>query len=79
MTTSNFAFLKDKWPVLADLGEMAEHNLYRDPNTTLIKLRIFTESMARIILACENLAEPFDNSQHSRLKLLKRYRAADIR
>lgn len=72
MTQSNFDFLQPKWPILARLGELAEKNLYSDPNTTLIKLRIFGETLARFILAEEKLGEPADNQQLSRLNLIKR-------
>ncbi|WIF95099.1 type I restriction-modification system endonuclease [Caminicella sporogenes] len=71
MWSSNFSFLKDKWPILANLGEMAEKNIYKDPNTSLYKLRLFGEMMAKFILAYENMAEPEDNRQVTRIKMLK--------
>ena len=71
MNTGNFAFLKDRWPILANLGEMAEKNLHPDPNTTLIKLRLFAEMLAKFILAFENMQDTQDNNQNSRLRLLK--------
>lgn len=67
---NNFAFLKEKWPVLANLGEMAERNLHQDPNTSLIKIRIFGEMMVKFIFALEKLPEPDDNSQVNRLNIL---------
>jgi len=30
---SNFLFLKEKWPLLAQMGDLAEKNLHTDPNT----------------------------------------------
>lgn len=71
MWTSNFTFLKDKWPILQNLGETAEKNIYSDPNTSLYKLRLFGEMMAKFILAYENMAEPEDNRQATRIKMLK--------
>ncbi|GAB6178784.1 type I restriction-modification system endonuclease [Desulfotomaculum defluvii] len=71
MITGNFAFLKERWPILANLGEMAEKNVHSDPNTTLIKLRLFAEMMAKFILAFENMQDPVDNNQNSRLRILK--------
>ncbi|KUO59703.1 MAG: type I restriction endonuclease subunit R [Gracilibacter sp. BRH_c7a] len=68
---SNFTFLNPKWPLLAQLGELAEKNLHTDPNTVLIKLRMFGEILSKIILAYENLDEPADNKQISRLNLLR--------
>lgn len=67
---SNFGFLASKWPVLAELGDLAEKNLQIDPNTSLIKLRMFTESLAKYLLAYENIKEPFDGKQITRLSLL---------
>ncbi len=69
---SNFDFLQTKWPILARLGELAEKNLNTDPNTTLIKLRIFGETLAKFVLAEEKMDEPLDNQQISRLNLIKR-------
>lgn len=71
MAVSNFSFLAKKWPVLANLGEMAERNLHQDPNTTLIKLRMFAEMVVKYILAYEKLPDSPDNSQVARLRLLK--------
>jgi len=71
MSPSNFTFLAPKWPTLAQLGELAEKNLHTDPNTSLIKLRMFGEILSKIILSCENLEEPFDGKQTTRLGLIK--------
>jgi len=67
---SNFSFLSPPWPVLAELGELAERNLYIDPNTSLIKLRMFSEVMARYLLAYEKVEEPVDGAQISRINIL---------
>jgi len=48
---SNFGFLSPAWPVLAELGDLAEKNLYLDPNTSLIKLLMFGELLAKYLLA----------------------------
>jgi superfamily I DNA and RNA helicase len=72
LVTSNFIFLKDKWPNLAELAELAEENLYQDPNTTIIKLRMFTEQIVDYIFAYDNLEEPEENSFFNKLKLLER-------
>ncbi|CAI8834394.1 type I restriction enzyme, R subunit [Brevibacillus sp. IT-7CA2] len=68
----NFSFLAIKWPVLSNLGQQAESNLHQDPNTTLIKLRLYAETVAKIIFATERLREPQDNSQDTRLRMLSR-------
>lgn len=70
---SNFSFLADRWPLLANLGEAAERNLHHDANTTLFKLRLFAEKTAEYILAFEKLPEPEDGTQFARLQLMKRH------
>ena len=67
---SNFMFLSEKWSVLAELGDLAEKNLYSDANTTLIKLRIFAEVMTKYVLAYERLEDSSDGKQISRLNML---------
>ena len=65
----NFNFLADKWPLLAEVGDLAEKNLYNDPNTSLIKLRMFGEILAKYLLAYENINDPQDGKQISRLNI----------
>jgi len=67
---SNFSFLSPSWPMLAELGDLAEKNLFIDPNTSLIKLRMFGEIMAKYLLSYENYQDPIDGKQISRLNLL---------
>lgn len=67
---SNFALLSSTWPVLADLGELAEKNLHHDPNTSLIKLRMFAEVMTKYLFAYEKLNEPVEGTQIARLNVL---------
>lgn len=67
---SNFTFLSTTWPVLAELAELAEINLHHDPNTSLIKLRMFAEVMAKYLFAYEKLTEPVDGTQIARLNVL---------
>ncbi|WP_085508983.1 type I restriction-modification system endonuclease [Thalassobacillus devorans] len=67
---SNFSFLRGKWDVLANLGEAAEKNVYQDPHTTLMKLRLFGETMSKFILALENISEPYRNRHVDRITTL---------
>ncbi|MBN1467569.1 MAG: type I restriction-modification system endonuclease [Fusobacteriaceae bacterium] len=69
---SNFEFLENDWKTLANIGEFAEKNLHHDPNTTLTKLRLLAENIAKLIIKEENLREPESNTQADRLKMLKR-------
>lgn len=69
---SNFGFLNPEWPTLVNIGEFAEKNLFKDPNTTLIKLRLLMENIARLIVKEEGLKEPNAFTQVDRIKLLRR-------
>ena len=35
---TNFKFLKEYWPALAQIGETAENYLYSDPNACIYKI-----------------------------------------
>ncbi|MGF7184102.1 type I restriction enzyme R subunit [Desulfitispora alkaliphila] len=72
MQKSNFQFLSDNWTNLANLAEIAERNVYVDPNTTLVKLRMFGETLSKYIVALEGMTEASDLSQVDRLGILKR-------
>ncbi|PEQ90730.1 type I restriction-modification system endonuclease [Bacillus sp. AFS006103] len=69
---SNFSFFQGKWDVLANLGETAEKNVYYDPHTTLMKLRLFAETLTKFVLAAENIKELYGTSQVDRLNTLRR-------
>lgn len=58
--------------MLANLGETAERNMYYDPHTTLMKLRLFGETLAKVILAMENIKEAYNTSQVDRIQTLRR-------
>lgn len=68
----NFEFLHNRWEILSNLGEMAERNLFIDPNTSLIKLRMFGETMTKFICALEEMDETKELTQVERLSQLKR-------
>lgn len=68
---TNFLFLEKEYPELATLIQLAEYNCFVDPNTTLIKLRIVTEKLAKLILGIEFIEDPKDNKQTTRIQLLK--------
>lgn len=72
MGKSNFDFLSNKWDILANLGETAESNVFRDPNTTLMKLRIFAETLTKFVLAYEEINETYDTKQIDRIQTLRR-------
>lgn len=69
---SNFSFLEERWSLLASVGMMAEKYIYTDPNSCLIKLGLFAESIVRLIFTLDNLAEPqMDNTHANRIRILK--------
>ncbi|PNQ78614.1 type I restriction-modification system endonuclease [Paenibacillus sp. F4] len=72
MIMSNFSFFKGEWEVLAKLGESAEHNLYNDPHTSIMKLRLLGESIAKAVLASDNIREAYDTRQVDRLNTMKK-------
>lgn len=69
---SNFSFLQSKWNILGELGKMAEDNLYRDPNTTIVKLRMFAEQIVDYMFAYDKIEKPEEDSLFNKLKLLER-------
>lgn len=69
---SNFSFFKGDWEVLAKLGESAERNLYNDPHTSIMKLRLLGESIAKAVLASDNIRESYDTKQVDRLNTMKK-------
>ncbi|WP_054708829.1 type I restriction-modification system endonuclease [Bacillus sp. JCM 19041] len=70
--SSNFSFLRGKWNVLANLGETAEKNVFQDPHTTIMKLRLFAETLAQFVLAAENIKEVKGTNQVDRINAMKR-------
>ena len=45
MKSVNFEFLRDRWPELSSLGGFAEQYAWPDPESALVKLRSYIESM----------------------------------
>ncbi|PTL38112.1 type I restriction-modification system endonuclease [Alkalicoccus saliphilus] len=72
MHKSNFHFLSTKWDIVANLGETAESNIFIDPNTTLMKLRVLAETLTKFILAYEEIEESYDTKQIDRIGVLRR-------
>lgn len=72
---SNFTFLKEKWPILENLGRLAERNLYIDSNTTFVKCGIFGEILVKYMVSMEQVDETLlahDDNHNNRIKLLKK-------
>lgn len=72
---NNFDFLKERWPLLENLGRLAERNLYIDSNTTFIKCGMFGEILVKYMISMEEVDESLishDNNHNNRIKLLKK-------
>lgn len=71
MAESNFSFLKDEFPLLYNLAQAAEYNLYQDPGTALFKLRQFGEHMTVQIFDTYGMDTPENNTFQNRIYILR--------
>lgn len=55
MHKSNFTHIETEYPQLAHIGQLAERNVYIDPNTTLSKLRLLLELLSKLIAQYEHI------------------------
>jgi len=69
---SNFSFFEGQWEVLGKLGESAERNVYQDPHTSIMKLRLFSETIAKAVLASDNIREAYNTSQVDRINTMRK-------
>lgn len=70
---SNFAFLEQYWPALAQIGATAESYLHTDPNSCMYKIGMFAERLVLEIFSFERIPEPdIDNTHAHRISILKR-------
>lgn len=69
---SNFEFLKDSFPVLANFGELAEKYLYSDSNSCLMKLGMIGETIVNLIFTYDRIPLPHDNAAVKRIDTLFR-------
>jgi type I restriction enzyme R subunit len=70
--TSNFCFLQEKFPVLADYGVKAEKYLYSDSNSCLMKLGMIGETIVNLMFKYDHLPYPYDNTAVTRIDTLYR-------
>ena len=69
---SNFDFLREEFPVLADFGGLAERYCYSDPNSCLMKLGMIGETIVNLMFAYDKLPLPFDQTAASKIDILFR-------
>ncbi len=71
MLSSNFNFLEEEFPLLHNLAQAAEYNLYQDPGTSLFKLRQYGESMTEQIFDTYGMDLPENNTFQNRVYILR--------
>ena len=69
---SNFSFLNEKFPVLANFGELAEQYCYSDSNSCLMKLGMIGETIVNLIFTYDRIQLPEDNTAVKRIDTLLR-------
>ena len=67
---SNFAFLQNTFPVLANFGELAEKYCYSDSNSCLMKLGMIGETIVNLIFDYDRIPVPMDNTAVVRINTL---------
>lgn len=70
--SSNFDFLKDDFPVLANFGSLAEQYCYSDSNSCLMKLGMIGETIVNLMFTYDRIALPFENTAVNRITALFR-------
>jgi len=69
---SNFSFLENTFPVLAQFGKNAEAYLYSDSNSCLMKLGMIGETIVNLMFTYDNITPPADNTAVNRITTLAR-------
>ncbi|MBQ6601977.1 MAG: type I restriction-modification system endonuclease [Eubacterium sp.] len=69
---SNFSFLEETFPVLANFGGLAEQYCYSDSNSCLMKLGMIGETIVNLIFSYDRIPLPYDNTAVVRIDTLLR-------
>lgn len=69
---SNFSFLQNTFPVLANFGGLAEQYCYSDTNSCLMKLGMIGETIVNLIFSYDRIPLPYDNTAVVRIDTLLR-------
>lgn len=67
-TSLNFEFLRDRHPLFADLGGLAELYVDFDPSSSLVKLRKLMEGIVGVVYEAERLPRPYRASTNDLLE-----------
>ena len=70
--TSNFLFLDNDFPILAQFGKKAEAYLYADSNSCLMKLGMIGETIVNLMFTYDRIAMPLENTAVNRITTLFR-------
>jgi len=68
---TNFTFMQEEYPFLANIGASAEYYVYSDPPTSLTKSRIFGEKVTNLLLNTFNVIYDEQASFNERLRIVK--------
>ena len=69
---SNFDFLNDDFPVLAQFGQKAEAYLFSDSNSCLMKLGMIGETIVNLMFTYDKIILPAENTAVNRISALYR-------
>ncbi len=69
---SNFNFLENDFPVLANFGKLAEKYCYSDSNSCLMKLGMIGETIVNLMFTYDKITLPKDNTAVTRIDTLLR-------
>lgn len=69
---SNFDFLEEKYPALANFGRLAEQYLYTDANSCLMKVGMLGETIVNLMFTYDDLPLPEENTAAKRISVLQR-------
>ena len=69
---SNFSFLQNTFPVLANFGSLAEQYCYSNSNSCLMKLGMIGETIVNLIFNYDRIPFPYDNTAVARIDTLLR-------
>lgn len=69
---SNFAFLDNEFPVLANFGRLAEQYCFTDANSCLMKLGMIGENIVNLMFTYDRIPFPEENTAVKRIGILHR-------
>ncbi len=64
---SDFSFLQDTFPAIANFGNLAEQYWYSDSNSCLTKLGLIGETIVNLIFNYNRILFPHDNTDVARI------------